>query len=78
VKKREKKGRSPTEQDALELTRISEGALKALSEIQDALSEDATDEAKEIAERVITEINNGLNKVADARVRRYLETRRGA
>ena len=75
--KRKKKA-DPSERDALELTRISEGALKALNEIQDALSEDASDEAKEIAERVITEINNGLNRVADARVRRYLETRRGA
>jgi len=77
VTKRKKKA-DPSERDALELTRISEGALKALNEIQDALSEDASDEAKEIAERVITEINNGLNRVADARVRRYLETRRGA
>jgi histone H3/H4 len=73
-----RKKADPSEQDALELTRISEDALKALNEIQDALSEDASDEAKEIAERVITEINNGLNRVADARVRRYLETRRGA
>jgi hypothetical protein len=78
VKKRRKTDRGSTGEDARELTRLSEEALRALDEIQDALGEGDTEEAKEIAERVVTEINNGLNRVADARVRRYLETRRGA